>query len=79
MEEKGHLKHTKQGAQFVYSPTMTRSQAQDSAFKHLVNTFFQGSNEKAMLALLNGSNSKLTNKDRAQISKLIEKAQSRGQ
>jgi len=79
LEDKGHLKHEKKGAQFVYSPTMSQTQARDSAFKHLVNTFFQGSAEKAMLALMQGSESKLSKKDQAQISKLIEQAQSRGQ
>ncbi len=43
LEEKGHLKHTTRGREFVYRPVRPRRRAGQSAMRRLLNTFFDGS------------------------------------
>jgi len=50
LEEKGHLKHTKRGRQFVYRPVRPRRQVGQSAMRRLVDTFFDGSLTEAVAA-----------------------------
>src|ERR1700746_705263 len=52
MEEKGHVRHEEDGQRFVYVPTAPRRTVRKSALKHLVDTFFDGSAEQAVAALL---------------------------
>src|SRR5688572_2587261 len=52
LEEKGHLKHKKRGREFVYYPRRQRERAGQSAFQRLLQTFFDGSLEKAIAAHL---------------------------
>ena len=52
MEEKGYVRHEQQGASYVYLPKVTPERARRSAFRHLLDTFFSGSPEKVMAALL---------------------------
>jgi BlaI family transcriptional regulator, penicillinase repressor len=52
MEEKGYIRHEQQGASYVYLPRIAPERARRSAFRHLLNTFFNGSPEKVMAALL---------------------------
>jgi BlaI family transcriptional regulator, penicillinase repressor len=74
MEEKGYIKHRKQGAKFIYSPTQSRYNACRSALKHLVHTFFNNSAENAVVALLDSSELGLSEKEMDRISKIIDKA-----
>jgi predicted transcriptional regulator len=50
LEEKGHLKHTKRGRQFVYRPVRPRRRAGQSAMRRLLDTFFDGSLVEAVSA-----------------------------
>ena len=52
LEEKGHLRHKKQGRRFIYRPTRPRGRAGRSALKGVLETFFDGSLEKAVAAHL---------------------------
>ena len=52
LEEKGHIRHEQDGPRYVYMPTVTRDKARRSAMRHLVRTFFDGSTEDAVAALL---------------------------
>src|SRR3954470_11910482 len=52
LEEKGHLKHEQDGPRYLYLPTVPRAAAQGAALSHLVRTFFGGSTEAAVAALL---------------------------
>src|SRR5437762_7182732 len=52
LEEKGHVRHQEQALRYVYLPTMTRGTARRSALRHMVSTFFEGSVEEAVAALL---------------------------
>ena len=52
LEDKGHLKHIKRGREFVYRPVRLRERAGQSAFQRVLQTFFDGSLEKAVAAHL---------------------------
>ena len=71
LEEKGHLKHEKQGPRYVFSPTLPREQARESALKQLLHTFFDGSVEQAVLALLESGASRLSESDLDRLARLI--------
>src|SRR5216684_6203184 len=52
LEEKGHLRHEEQGLRYVYLPKVPREKLQRSVMRHMIETFFEGSPEKAVAALL---------------------------
>src|ERR671923_1870010 len=74
LEEKGHVRHEDDGVRFVYTPAVPRHAARKSALRHVVDTFFDGSPEKAVAALLGGEGSKLTSEQLDRIAEIIEKA-----
>jgi BlaI family transcriptional regulator, penicillinase repressor len=74
LEDKGHVRHEEDGVRFVYMPVVPRHTARRSALRHLVDTFFDGSPEKAMAALLGGEGSKLSPEQLERIAALIDKA-----
>ena len=74
LEEKGFVRHEDDGVRFVYMPVVGRQTARKSALRHLVATFFDGSPEKAVAALLGGEGSKLTNEQLDRMADLIDKA-----
>src|ERR687892_1753081 len=55
LEEKGHVRHEQDGPRYVYVPTVTRDRAKRSALRHVLQTFFDGSTEQAITALLDES------------------------
>src|SRR5918994_3502105 len=71
LEEKGHVRHEEDGVRFIYMPAVARHAARKSALRHLVETFFDGSSEKAVDALLGGEGSKLTDEQLDRIADLI--------
>ncbi len=74
LEDKGHVRHTQQGPRYVYVPTTARDSAARSALRHVVHTFFDGSPEQAMSALLDASATRLSDTELDRLAKLIEKA-----
>ncbi len=78
LEEKGHLKHETDGPRYVYIPTVAPDRARKSALKQLVKTFFDGSTEKAVAALIDLSSAKLTDEELKRLSNLIEQARKDG-
>jgi len=74
LEEKGHLNHQEEGLKYVYTPTVARDKAKRSAVKHLLDTFFNGSPEQIMAALLDVSSTRLTRDELDRMSAMIEKA-----
>ena len=74
LEEKGHVRHQEEGLRYVYFPVVTRHVARKSALRHLVDTFFDGSAEKTVAALLGGESSRITDEELDRISELIAKA-----
>lgn len=74
LERKGHLSHVKDGAKYVYLPTQPRQRAAQSAIKRLLTTFFDNSAEKAVAALLDSSDTKISDEELDRLGKLIRKA-----
>jgi predicted transcriptional regulator len=73
LEEKGHLRHEEAGLRFVYLPSTPRSAVRQSALRHMIETFFEGSPEK-MLSTLLGGGAKISDEELARLSGLIENA-----
>jgi predicted transcriptional regulator len=78
LEEKGHLRHYEDGPRYVYEPTVARDAASRSAVRHLLSTFFGGSVEQAMTALLDATDRKLSRDEVDRLSRLIEQQKKEG-
>jgi len=78
LEEKGHLKHQEEGLKYVFVPTMGRDKAKRSAVKHVLDTFFNGSPEQIVAALLDVSATRLTREELERMSEMIERAKREG-
>ena len=78
LEEKGYLRHQEQGLRYVFIPTIAREQARESALKRVVDTFFEGSAEQVVAALLDGRAGKLSDQELDRLSDLIDKARNEG-
>ena len=76
--EKGHLKRNLEQGRHIYAPTRRRSQAGRSALRRVLDTFFEGSLEKAVAALLTGSETNLSTEELARLGRLIEQARKEG-
>ncbi len=75
LEEKGHVRHEEHGLRYVYVPCVPREVARLSALRHLVETFFEGSTEKVVAALLGGQVSKISSEELDRLASLIAKGQ----
>ena len=78
LEEKGHLKHKSLGLAFVYAPNRPRDQAARSAFRGVLNTFFEGSLEKAVAAHLGETTGRLSPEELDRLANLIRQARKKG-
>jgi BlaI family transcriptional regulator, penicillinase repressor len=74
LEKKGHVRHEEQGSKFVYLPAVPRRAARKSALRHLVDTFFDGSVEKVVGALLGGEGARVTEDELERIAEQVAKA-----
>ena len=63
LEAKGHVRHQHDGPRYTYEPVASRSAASRSALRHVVRTFFSGSTEDAVVALVNSSDANLTDEE----------------
>ena len=75
---KGHLRHEQDGARYVYLPTANRDKARQSALEHVLATFFDGSAEGAVAALLQMDSANLTDEQRRRLKAMIDKAAAEG-
>lgn len=78
LENKGHLRHVPDGTRYVYRPTLPRERAGRPALENVIETFFDGSAEKAVAALLDLSRSELSQAELDRLSRLIEQARTEG-
>jgi len=78
LEEKGHVRHEMQGPRYLYRPTVSVERAKRSALRHMLDTFFDGSVEQAVAALVEGSAAKLSEPELDRLSQLIEEAKTKG-
>jgi BlaI family transcriptional regulator, penicillinase repressor len=78
LEEKGHVRHEQDGPRYVYVPTVGRDNAKRSALHHMVQTFFEGSAEQAISALLDDRAAKLSDAELDRLARLINQARKAG-
>jgi predicted transcriptional regulator len=78
LEEKGHVRHQQDGPRYVYLPTLARENAKRSALRHMLRTFFDGSAEQAISALLDDASAKLSPAELDRLARLIEDARKSG-
>ena len=78
LENKGWLRHEADGPRYVYLPTLPSRRASRSALRNVLETFFEGSTEKAMAALLDLSREQLSDEELSRLSRLIEDARKEG-
>jgi predicted transcriptional regulator len=78
LEGKGHVRHEEDGVRYVYSAAVPRHSARRSALRHLVDTFFDGSSEKVVSALLGGEAARLTSDELDRLAAMIQKARKDG-
>src|SRR5262249_24326700 len=71
LEEKGHVRHEEIGLKYVYTPAVPLEIARRSALRHLVETFFEGSAEKVVAALLGGEAAWLSSQEKNRIARKI--------
>lgn len=74
LEAKGHVRHEDDGTRYVYFPVVPRRVVRRSALKHVVNTFFDGSIEKVVAALLGPDGARLSDDELDRIAALVDKA-----
>src|SRR5258708_2781251 len=74
LEEKGHIRHEEKGGKYIYIPAVSRDRAKRSAMQKLVDTFFEGSVEKAVVAFLSPGSSKLGEEELQRLELLVEQA-----
>jgi len=78
LEDKGHIKHRRDGARYVYLPRAKQETARRSALKRVVSTFFQGSVPQAMAALLETADTQLPDSELHKLQQIIEEARKEG-
>lgn len=76
LEEKGCVRHEEEGLRYVYLPAVPREKAQESALGHLVRTFFDGSAEAAVVALV--SEGELSRAELDRLARVIDKRRKEG-
>ena len=78
LEQKGHLRHEQEGPRYVFLPTVPRHEARQSALRHLLRTFFDGSAEGAVAALLDLEAGELSPEEYDRLAARIERARREG-
>src|SRR5262245_3036456 len=78
LENKGYVRHEEHGLRYIYTPTVPRHAVRQSALRHLLETFFEGSAEKMLSTLLGTESGKLSEDELDRLAQLIEKARKAG-
>ena len=78
LEGKGHVRHEEQGLRYVYLPAASPQTARRTALKHVLETFFDGSPEKVVAALVGTDRSRISDEELDRIARLIEQARREG-
>jgi BlaI family penicillinase repressor len=78
LEDKGHVRHEQDGPRYIYRPTIARDNVKRSALKHVLQTFFDGSAEQAISALLDENSTRLSESELDRLARLIDRARRTG-
>jgi predicted transcriptional regulator len=76
--EKGHITHREEGLRYIYLPAGNANRFREQALKHVIHTFFDGSTETAIAAVLRISDSKLSDEEIGRLQEQIRAARSKG-
>src|SRR6476659_10516178 len=71
LEDKGHVRHLQDGPRYLYVPTLARDNAKKSALRHMLRTFFDGSTEQAISALLDDASTKMSDVELDRLARMI--------
>ena len=77
LEDKGHVQHRRDGLRYLYRPSRPRGPAGRSAFRRVLDTFFDGSLANAVAAHL-GDATDLSPAELARLAALINQARKKG-
>jgi BlaI family transcriptional regulator, penicillinase repressor len=77
LEQKGYLRHRREGTKYIYRPIQSHESASRSALSHLMKTFFQGSAAETVAAIFDASDD-LSDKELKRLERLIEQARKEG-
>jgi len=72
------VRHEEHGLRYIYLPTLPRHAVRQSALRHLLETFFEGSAEKMVASLLASEGAKLSDEELDRLAQLIDKAKKAG-
>lgn len=78
LEQKGQLTHRSEGGKYIFRPRRPRERAGRSALRRVLQTFFDNSAAKAVAALIDVADEKLSDEELTELRRLIERAQSKG-
>lgn len=79
LEERGVVRHEREGTRFVYSPEDPREQVRRSAIGHMLRTFFGGSRKQAISALLEDGDFRISEEEFRDLAGLLEEARRRSE
>jgi predicted transcriptional regulator len=65
------VRHEQDGPRYVYKPVIARERAKRSAMRHLLHTFFEGSHEQAVAALLDEASTSLSEQELDRLANVI--------
>ena len=78
LEDKGHVRHEEEQLRYVYLAAESPQKVRRSAVKHLLDTFFEGSPEKVVEALVGRDGDRLSDEELDRIAQLVERARREG-
>ena len=78
LEDKGLVRHRRDGRAYIYSPTVSQTRAGRSALKHVVRTFFDDSLEETLATLLSMSSTRVSDEELDRLTKLVEARRKKG-
>ena len=79
LEQKGHLRHSQRGREYVYRPATARAKSGRSATRRLLETFFGGSIERAVAAYFSDPNAIVSDEELKRVYALIKEHRRRGE
>ena len=78
LEAKGHVRHEDDGVRFSYTAVLTRHAARKTALRHVIETFFDGSVERVVGALLGGEGARVSDEELKRIADMVSRARKGG-
>ncbi len=78
LEDKGHLRHEQEGPRYVFVPIVSHERAQQTALRRVLRTFFGGSPEGAMAALIDIGRKELDSNELERLAAMIDDARKEG-